>query len=199
MNALDVANALKEQADDLLNERGLDRLFSSYGTVFYTGSYLLNLMAWRDIDVDLTLEPDPQSLERFWDLGLRISQMDGVYLSNFLNTRRHPKKDLPVGYYWGVKLDAGSGTVWKIDIWAVESPDLNRYRMSMERFAGALTDDSRRLILDTKQALMLPEGRTPMMSGFHIYEAVLFKGLRDLEAIRIYLREQGVEGVSIRK
>ncbi len=195
MNALDIADTLKKEADVLLQEHGLDRLFRSYGTVFYTGSYFLNLMAWRDIDIHLVLEPDPHSLETFWKLGLQISQVEGVFRSNFLNTLRHPGGNLPAGYCWGVRLEDGNGCIWKLDIWASDESDLSRNRMCMERVATALTEDTRRLIVETKQALMLPAGHTPSNSRFHIYEAVLFKGLRDLNEIRSYLREHGVEGV----
>lgn len=195
MNALDIAVTLKKEADTLLQGQGLDRLFRSYGTVFYTGSYFLNLMAWRDIDIHLVLEPDPHSLEQFWALGLQISQVKGVFRSNFLNTLRHPGDNLPAGYCWGVRLEDDNGCSWKLDIWASDESDLNRNQMCMERVATALTEDTRRLIVETKQALMLPEGHTPWNSGFHIYEAVLVKGLRDLDVIRSYLREQGIEGV----
>ncbi len=195
MNPLDCAAALKQEADALLYGSGIDRIVRAFGEVFYTESYFLDLMAWRDIDVHLVLEPDACDLDRFWEMGRQLAQLEGVHRSNFLNTRRHPRKDLPPGFYWGVKLDTKQGAEWKIDIWATEAPAMQRNRAGMERIANALTEDTRRSILEIKHALMLPEGRTPIMSGVHIYEAVLFNGLRDLESIRGYLREQGVAGV----
>lgn len=194
-SVLDRADTLKKEADALLYGKGIDALLRSFGGVFYTGSYSLDLLAWRDIDIHVVLEPDPVSLARFWEMGTQVAQFDGVYRCNFLNTCCHLRPNLPPGFYWGIKLDTEQATTWKIDIWATTAEFVEQNQKMMRRIVGGLADDTRRLILELKHALMLPEGRTPIMSGLHIYEAVLFKGLRDIETIRSYLREQKVSGV----
>ena len=193
MDSLHIAATLRMEAEQLLRERGIDDILRDYGTVFHTGSYHLDLMAWRDIDITMVLEPDPHSLDQFFAMGTRLVHVEGVFRANFMDTRRRPKKDLPAGFYWGIKLDTGGALPWKMDIWAADADHLRRNKCLMERVASALTEETRRLILDTKQALITPEGRTPMMSGVPIYEAILFKGLRSLDDIRAYLREQNIE------
>jgi hypothetical protein len=86
-------------------------------------------------------------------------------------------------------------TRWKIDIWVLGAEKVDRGRAWMEGMRAALTPETRRRILEVKKALLTPEGRTPILSGFHICEAVVRRGLRDEAEIRAYLRENGVEGV----
>ena len=194
--ALAVAEALHSEADRVLHATGLDPLLRSYGTVAYTGSYLLDVMAWPDIDIHMVMEPDPLSLDRFFELGRELAGLDGIFRLNFRNVHRAPIQGLPRGLYWGMRLDTGSPpTTWKLDLWATEADDLEANLALMSRFQKAMDDESRRRIVETKRALLTPAGRTPVLSGVHIYEAILFRGLRALDDIRAYLREQGVEGV----
>ncbi|MBL7223647.1 MAG: hypothetical protein ISS72_07330 [Candidatus Brocadiae bacterium] len=191
-----VADALHAEASRLLRERGIGDLLRSYGHLIYTGSYALNVMAWPDIDLHLVMEPDSLSLDRFFELGRELARLDGVDRLNFRNTCRAPVNGLPGGLYWGMRLDAGApSTTWKVDLWATEADDLEANLALMSRFQEAMDGPSRRLIVQTKRALLTPAGRTPVLSGIHIYEAILFRGLRSLDDIRSYLREQGVDGV----
>ncbi len=60
----------------------------------------------------------------------------------------------------------------------------------MEKLKKALTPEKRKLILELKEAVMLPSGRTPSLSGHWIYDAVLFKKMTDKRAILDYLSEK---------
>jgi len=51
-----VDEALRREADELLKDRGLEALLSAHGLVRPTGSYVLRLMAWRDLDLYLVSE-----------------------------------------------------------------------------------------------------------------------------------------------
>jgi len=77
----------------------------------------------------------------------------------------------------------------------MDEKELARNQALMARIRAALNDDSRRIILEIKHALLTSEGRTPMLSGLRIYEAVLFRGLRTVEQVRPYLKSRGVAGV----
>ena len=46
---------LKIKADSLLLKKGIHSLLEKYGQVFYAGSYVLDLMAWPDIDLNLVV------------------------------------------------------------------------------------------------------------------------------------------------
>ncbi len=196
MRAVEIADKLHQQAGQIIYHRGLDAVLRTYGRVFYTGSYYLNLMAWPDIDIHMILEPDPLSLHAFFEMGSKIAKLEGVFSVKFANHIRRPVAGLPQGFYWGIRLDTGDWQMpWKIDIWATDEDDFTANQASMERFREALDEEKRRLIVEVKRSLLTPEGRTPVLSGYHIYEAVLFKGLQAEPEIRAYLKEQGIEGI----
>ncbi|MDU0206457.1 hypothetical protein ACYEXS_32085 [Paenibacillus sp. MAH-36] len=53
-SGLEALNSLiKTEADGILHENGLIRILEGYGKVFISGSYLLDLMTWRDLDIYL--------------------------------------------------------------------------------------------------------------------------------------------------
>ena len=196
MNAIKIADLLRKEADEVIYDLGLDAILQDYGEVFYAGSYALDLMAWRDVDISMVMAPEPFDIDAFFDMGRRIAHLDGVLRVRFANYLRMRAKWAPRGLYSGVRLEVGPERKgWKVDIWAVDQECLSRNKGEMQKVHSALTPEMRRLILEMKQALMLPSGRTPSLSGYHIYQAVLFEGLRTEEEIRPYLRDHGVEGV----
>ena len=44
---------LRQEADDLLGSKDLRELLEEYGIPHITGSYALQLMTWRDLDIYL--------------------------------------------------------------------------------------------------------------------------------------------------
>ena len=61
----------------------------------------------------------------------------------------------------------------------------------MQATRQMMDEETRKLILEVKYSLLTPEGRTPSLSGRHIYRAVLFEGLRKKKEILAYLSEVG--------
>jgi len=196
MDAVAIAEELRREAHEILFERGMDAILQPHGRVLYIGSYVLDTMAWPDLDIEIVLEPDPVSTDHFFDIGKEIAKMDDVVSMKFDNYFDWPHPRLPRGLYWRIRLDMGTRPVpWKIDLWAVGEKEIAKTQAGMERIRAALTKETRKRIIDIKHALLTPEGRTPILSGYHIYEAVLFKGLREEKEIREYLRGQGIRGV----
>jgi hypothetical protein len=63
---------LRAEADAILHGRGLLALLGRYGTAAVMGSYALDLMTWRDLDVYVV---DPTwSVDRFFDVGRDLSR-----------------------------------------------------------------------------------------------------------------------------
>jgi len=190
------ADQLHRDADELLVGRGIDSLLRSHGQVFYTGSYAMDLMAWPDIDIVMMLEPGLRSVTDFFGIGRQIAQLDGVLSMSFRNCLRERPEGLPEGLYWGARLKTKSQPApWKIDLWATTQANFQDNQAFVDRVRAALDEEKRRRILEIKQSLITPEGRTPVLSGLHIYEAVLFNGLWSDEEVRTYLRGQGIEGI----
>lgn len=196
MNAIELARRLRQEADDILHQRGLEAILRAYGRVSPTGSYALDAMAWPDLDINMVLEPDPHSTRSFFRLGEQVAALGGVISMRFNNCLVRRIEDWPKGLYWGVRLETPRQPIpWKIDIWAHDAYQFADNMALMDRIQAAMTADARRSIIEVKHALLTPEGRTPVLSGYHIYQAVLFEGITDLEGIRNYLRRQGVAEV----
>ena len=196
MDAVEIADALRAEAEQIVVGRGIDAILQSHGDVLYTGSYALGTMAWPDVDVDMTLQPDPVSLDAVFEMARELASVEGVFKVQFDNFRIRRLEPFPVGYYLGLRVRR---TDWndflKVDIWMTGPEHMARTRAWTKRVSDAMNEDARRLIVEIKQSLLTPEGRTPEGSGYHICEGVLFNGLRTVAEARRYLRDRGVEGV----
>ena len=195
MDAHEIADKLRAEADDILHgERGVDRILRSYGKVHYTGSYALDLMAWPDIDITMVLDGDPYSFDTFFKMGRELAQVEGVDKIEYWNSMNWDVHNLPRGLYWGVRMNSGTWAVpWKIDVWATNETEFRMNQELMKRLSAEMTPEARGLIVEVKHSVITPEGRTPQGSGYYIYEAVLFKGLRTPREIREYVRQHGID------
>ena len=193
VDILELADGLRAEAGQIIYGGGIDDLLQAYGEVFYTGSYFLDVMVWPDIDITMALDPDPYSIEAFFELGAKIARIDNVISLKFINFYMPDVPDLPDGLYWGTRLKAENRSIpWKIDLWAKGREALAEDRRAMQATQQMMDEATRKLILEIKYSLLTPEGRTPPLSGRHIYRAVLFEGLREKEGILAYLNEAGV-------
>jgi hypothetical protein len=189
---LEIADVLHKGADQIVYGRGIDEILQPYGEVFYTGSYFLNVMVWPDIDITMAMESHPPSIRDFFQIGTEIAGIDGVVSLKFNNFFRLGAEDLPEGLYWGIRINM-EDREWKIDLWARDRGALVENRATMGRMRQMMDEKTRKLIVEVKYSLLTQEGRTPFLSGYKIYEAVFFEGLRKQEDILAYLKEHGVQ------
>jgi hypothetical protein len=182
------AALLKTEADRLLEHLGLaEMLQRASGRVDFTGSYLLDMMAYPDIDV----MAGRASIEQVFAVGAQLARRPGVIELVFQPSR---DPDLPGGLYLKPRVAWGDwGRPWKIDIWFLEEVIIERKLSEMRRFQAGLTPELRSLILSYKQSILTAERRTPMGSGYWIYRAVLEDGLRGFDELSAYLRAHQVE------
>jgi len=118
---------IRGEASRLLHSGGLQGILERHGIVVPTGSYYLDLMAWRDLD--LYLIEDDASAEDFFLLGAEINSLLGPVKMSFRNELIGQAEGLPAGLYWGVYLGDERAGAWKIDIWCVsESEAAARHR-----------------------------------------------------------------------
>src|SRR5689334_1361695 len=91
--------ALRAEADELLYGRGLLAALNKYGTAHITGSYYLDLMTWRDLDLyvdsSAMAEGDFFALGRDIAAAVRPGKMH--YRDEFIL-----QSGLPRGFYWGI-------------------------------------------------------------------------------------------------
>lgn len=184
---------IRREADHLLDERGLRALLLEYGTVHVFGSYALQLMAWRDLDINL--ETRDLSLSEFFALGRRIAQLLRPVRMSFIDNRPGRLHDVPCGLYWGIRVgslqEPWEGG-WKIDIWAMEPEECAKNIQSLEDIRRRLTPEARETILRIKSQFWRHPEYRKSFSGPAIYEAVLDHGVTSTREFANYLREHGL-------
>jgi len=194
MHALENSKNIRLEADELIYKNGLNEVLTTYGDVFYTGSYYLDVMAWPDIDIEIVLNSDSIDLDLFFEMGKALAKLPNVASMKFDNSINfRTLETLPVGYYWKLVIDRGTGNKpWKVDLWAMDPKAVDEHISLMDKILDDMTDDSRKTIIEIKHALLTKDGRTPVLSGYYIYQAVLYEKLTELNDVVEYLRKKGI-------
>ena len=179
---------LRREADYLLENMGLRHILSQYGIPHIVGSFTLQLMAWRDLDI--YLETEAITVSDFFALGERIASVLSPVRMSFRNERIAQTEGLPRGLYWGVYSGYEIENAWKIDIWAIDSKECRRLLEYQNNLATRLTPTARLKILDIKsQCWQDPEYRRSFKS-IDIYDAVFNQGIVDISGFREYIRRK---------
>lgn len=185
-NLLNVNLLIKKEADEILYKKGLMDILCSFGTPRIHGSYALDLMTWRDLDI--YLETDHLTESDFFLLGGKISTVFKPVKMSFRNELIAKTKGLPAGLYWGVYLGNERAGAWKIDIWACGSSEFRRLINYTTAIRQKLTPGAVLQILDIKsQCWQDPEYRRSYNSS-DIYNSVLENNVTDIEGFKNYLR-----------
>jgi hypothetical protein len=181
------ANAvIKKEADEILYGRQLYSLLQTFGTPQISGSYALDLMVWRDLDI--YLQTDHLTETDFFLLGSRICTLLQPVKMSFRNERIAKTKGLPEGLYWGIYLGNEREGAWKIDLWAVSTLECQRLLAYCDRIKQMLTPETSSLILKIKsQSWKDPEYRRSYTST-DIYRAILEESIADIKEFQQYVK-----------
>src|SRR5437762_7876552 len=104
---------LRNEADQLLDS-GLRTILDEYGKVHVIGSYALQLMVWRDLDIHL-VQPVLDTAG-FFEMGGRIAELLKPPRMHYRDETIVATEGLPRGLYWGIYLGDERNGAWKIDI-----------------------------------------------------------------------------------
>jgi hypothetical protein len=189
----DISASLRAEADLILHEKGLLGMLRKYGLSHMHGSYALDLMTWRDLDI--YLESQGLSEERFFELGGRIAAEITPTKMSFRNERIAQTAGLPHGLYWGIYFNLPDDPRWEIDIWCVESEECSRL-LSRERcVAGKLTAANRQIILSIKSECWNHSEYRRGFSSDDFYTSVLDEHVSTFTQFREYLLAR--KGISV--
>jgi hypothetical protein len=171
--------ALRAEADALLQKHRVLDLLRRYGTPHLSGSYAMQLMTWRDLDIYVAM-PD-LSVAAYLDLGRELGRALGPRKLSFTDHLNFPATEGLPGLYWGIRTDDLASGGWKIDVWGV-TPAVCAERIEHCRSLAARIDrNARQSILTIKNDVCrLPAYRNTITSH-HIYEAVLSGRARTVE------------------
>src|SRR3990172_6957699 len=128
MNELENQNSLiTAEANKILYEKGLWTMLSKYGKPAPTGSYVLGLMVWRDLDI--YIESNEMTESKFFELGAELASVLKPHRMQYLNEFLIKRDHLPLGFYCGVLIVSPDfPEEWKIDLWAIDSEQLKGFK-----------------------------------------------------------------------
>ena len=180
---------LQEEAQSVLKELNVIELLSAGGLVRQTGSTVLGLMVWRDIDLQV-LSPG-LSIERAFEIMHPLLTHPYIKQVRYLHQSDHFKlADLDERYFFMVYYERPGQAEWKLDIsfWLGEGGHSEPLH---DAIAQQLTPETRLTILRIKEVwYQLPTYRVEVIST-DIYDAVLQHGVRTLTEFDQYLVERG--------
>jgi hypothetical protein len=179
---------IKAHADEILYQKGLLDLLKNYGTPHITGSYELDLMTWRDLDI--YIESNQITEENFFELGKELMQLLQPVKMNFRNERITKTKGLPNGLYWGIYLGNERAGDWKIDIWAVDSKELELLKDYCSNIKARLNKANSKTILEIKSLCWKNPLYRKSFTSSDIYSAVLDHGISNFEEFQQYLNSR---------
>lgn len=165
-----ISNKYKEQADELLESKGLVKNLEKYGEVCFTGAYAGNVMMHGDIDITVVQEKT-YSIDDVFEI-FKSLYFEGKFRSYFIKGDWDDPRmgnEFPNGYYIGLK-DKINGEKWKFDIWFVSRKDFEERNKSLCIDKIQLTENQREAILLLKK--YRKENKMDI-SGVVIYKAVL--------------------------
>jgi hypothetical protein len=188
MLPLEQAANLKLEADLVLRLIRLNEILRPYGKVFPTGSYFLDVMVYPDIDLYIT----KVNIEQLFEIGAQIASCELVTQVVFERSDDHVH--LPEGLYLKSRVKYGDWErPWKIDLWSLAEEVILRKMEDMQHFKQKITPELREQIIRYKLSVMTSQKRTPMYSGFYIYQAFLDEGLTDFDSVTHYLISCGIQ------
>lgn len=187
MNVKEESNDMRRDALELINKWNLLEHLSKYGDAYTVGSVALDLMTWRDIDLEVICNKEPTRKNAF-----EVAEL--LFLEN--NFRRVTPIDYrngdgiakPKGLYIGGEYINKDKNKWKVDVWLL-TPDSANAKKKTQEIKGKLTPEYKKRILNLKSQLHNhPKYRKQILS-VDIYDAVLNRGVASLEDFKKYLQE----------
>lgn len=172
MNSLERAAKRKQQAEKILNELKLIERWDTVGNCFIVGAAAYDLIVTPDIDLETFSElPNPQTIMN--ELALLTQHKNVIELKY----RDYTGTDFN-GHYFKLIYKADE-IEWNIDMWLFSSERSGALSRDLVPFMkDNLTEESRRAILDIKEALLELNEK---YSSIFIYQAVLEFGIRHID------------------
>lgn len=166
------ARLLREEATKLLHDEGLLSILTAFGKTRVIGSYTLDTMTWRDIDISMIL-PDEQDIGLFFEIGKRIATKFQITKMSYSNhfIRNFPGFDH--GLYWGTMLQFNEQD-WKLDIWGYGENDFNAHMAGFDVLHTKIKQADRTSLLRIKHEIsQRPDYRGDVYNSMAVYQAVI--------------------------
>ena len=183
------ATQLRNEATNLLKSEGLLTLLQNYGDTQVIGSYTLDTMTWRDIDISIKL-PHDRDVMFFFEIGESIArtfQVTKMSFSNFF-IRDFPKFNH--GLYWGIQLLYAEHE-WKIDLWGYGETEFDNHMSEFDKLYEQLQQADRHATLRIKYAIsQRPDYRGDIYNSMHIYQAVINDKITSVDDFNLWIEKR---------
>ncbi|MEN6625194.1 MAG: hypothetical protein ABFD69_03085 [Candidatus Sumerlaeia bacterium] len=158
----------QNKARAILAELDLPGRWRRVGEPVVVGAVNYGLVVARDIDMEIYA--DEPTIEQGFSVMAEVARLPRVWQVMFVNELAGPDQ----GLYFKIVYRDDTGEEWKIDQWLVghDHPDAHWCEKFARAIGAVLTDDSRRAILEIKEALH-DEG----VRGIDVYRGVIEGGV----------------------
>lgn len=148
----------------------LKSILSPYGKIIITGSYELDVMAWRDLDLLLDVEKIKQS-----DIYAISNQIFQVYNPTWFETKDtfFDESGCPKGYFIGFESKIMDNNLWNVDIWFTNREHIEKHLKYIDHLKEKLTLENRKLIVMLKKILIQQGDYGIKIFSVDIYQSVL--------------------------
>lgn len=164
------------EADKILHDVGLFNILKKYGNPVPTGSYILGLMTWRDLDI--YLETGEMSVSKFFKLGEEVASSLNTVRMHYRNEHIGKTPVNPKGLYWGIyTIFPDFPEEWKIDVWAIDTAQVSELQKQVEEIKSRITEPEREAILLIKNHFCRHPAYRKDFNSMDIYNAVLDEGI----------------------
>jgi hypothetical protein len=187
-NILQCADQKRQRAYNILENLNLLAHWKTVGQPVVVGAVRYGLVA--SLDIDMEIYTDEPTVQAGFDVMSKVARCSGVRQVLFANELAGPDQ----GLYWQIQYCDELGELWKLDNWLVSHrhPDAHWCERFGDAIAKVLTDESRRTILEIKQA-----ARDDKMTlrGIDVYRAVLEGKVSTLADCQAWLGDHPAEGM----
>ena len=180
------SHVLKTEANALLHRLCIFKILSRYGHAEATGSYLYNMMTWRDIDLCLTVPK--LSVKKAFSIGTHLADLPGIATMYFRNELVLKTKGNPQCVFWCLEFVTEKLETWKIDILISTSKVIKEVLRPGQELLSKLTDDNRRTIIELKAILCEDLEYRRSFRSTDIYEAVVNGNVNNIEQWEKWLK-----------
>ena len=177
----------RERAQGIIEKLDLLQRWSRYGSPVIVGAIRHGLMV--ALDIDMEIYSDNPRIEHGFEVMSKVARLPGVCQVRFSNKLAGPDQ----GLYWQIRYRDREGDVWKVDSWLVshDHPHAHWADRFADAMQKALTDETRRAILEIKEALLGKAG----IRGIDIYRAVLEGGVRCPSEFERWVNEHNLSDI----
>jgi hypothetical protein len=167
---LKYSSNLKKEAGQVLESLSLFKQLSALGTVYFIGSYELDVLYRRDIDIAIV--PKTFSKDAIQNLAVDFIKSNKFKYVGFSNIYDYPIKPYPKAFTFELWVKYGKQE-WKIDLWYTQNTNFSVKKT--QEFKAALTKKpkARLEILKFKQKYFDGAKYKNGLTGKDIYEKVL--------------------------